>query len=218
MDTEELQAAIHQAVEDGDTELAKELNKTLLRIARSTKVVESPQATPRYYSEPKSRSISITTLICFVVLPYWAVAEVAAPGHQGLKKVTEVHWLWGPKLVISPLKGVMPKTVNIPAPPKVEQAIPEPTTPEVTPEPATEKTFVVRTKEPVFVSCSFGDASYTLNGDEYTLHSIDGCVPGEVGPGVGIAFLTPQSQMEVKKASGSTDVYNYEQLKKSFEK
>lgn len=64
---------------------------------------------PVEYYEPvvngSQKTISISTLVCLVILPYLAIAEVLAPGHQGPLKIHETNLDWP----IEMIGGVFPK-------------------------------------------------------------------------------------------------------------
>ena len=203
MDTQELQAAIHQAVIDGDTEMVKQLNITLRRISHSTQAIDVPHQTVlrSTYTEnniqdsPKQITLSISAIICFGFLPYWAIAEVLSPGHQGLTKVTQASWGWG----LSPLKG------KLPTPKKLELEIPDikpgrildQKSSEVAPDNKT----VVRSPEDVLITCGDHEGNpfvkFSLTGVDFFIYSVESCTPGVIKAGDAIAALTPASYMEV---------------------
>lgn len=219
MDTRELQAAIHQAVIDGDTEMVKQLNVTLRRMSTSTQAIDVPHQTV-FQSvtsrSPKQISISISAIICFGFLPYWAVAEVLAPGHQGLAKVHEAHWGW----VLSPIKGFLPK------PKELSLEIPEVKIPsviekkaaEVAPAPVENK-IVIRAPEDILVNCEETDRNpsvkFWLGDAEIWIYSIESCTSGVIKQGEAIATLSPASHMKMIQ-KGNETIKNRAEIEQLF--
>lgn len=115
----ELTALIQQALDTGDTTTARALSRAL---ENQTKVTTIPVQQEEYYYpqtatyyepveyyEPvangSQKTISISTLVCLVILPYLAFAEVLAPGYQGPLKIHQMNLDWP----IEMIGGMFPK-------------------------------------------------------------------------------------------------------------
>lgn len=128
----ELTTLIQQALDSGDTATARALSRAL---ENQTKITTIPVQQEEYYypqqqylppqqaytqqldiyHEPveyyepvvngSQKTISISTLVCLVILPYLAIAEVLAPGHQGPLKIHQMNLDWP----IEMIGGMFPK-------------------------------------------------------------------------------------------------------------
>ena len=111
----ELTTLIQQAIDNGDTATARALSRALenqtkvstISYQEPTQVFHQPQyVEPQqsYYATPvrqQSSGISISWWLCFVILPYLAVAEVMAPGHQGPLNIHQTQLSWPVDMVSS---------------------------------------------------------------------------------------------------------------------
>jgi hypothetical protein len=130
----ELTTLIQQALDNGDTAIARALSRAL---ENQTKISTIPVQQEEYYPQQQylppqqvytqqpqyldvyhepveyyepiaiqsQRSVSISALVCLVILPYLAIAEVLAPGHQGPLKVHQMNLDWPVEMV----GGIFPK-------------------------------------------------------------------------------------------------------------
>lgn len=121
----ELTTLIQQAMDNGDTATARALSRAL---ENQTKISTVPIQQEEYYyypqqqvytqqpqyieepvytnrQAPPQQSISISTILCLVILPYLAFAEVLAPGHQGPLKIHQMNLDWP----IEMIGGMFPK-------------------------------------------------------------------------------------------------------------
>jgi hypothetical protein len=109
----ELTTLIQQAIDNGDTATARALSRALenqtkvstIAYQEPAQVFNQPQyIEPQqtyYYAPSRSQNggVSISWWLCFVILPYLAVAEVLAPGHQGPLKIHQTKLAWPVEMV-----------------------------------------------------------------------------------------------------------------------
>lgn len=102
-DQVDITTLIQQAIDNGDTATARALSRALENQTRLSVPTQTYIQEPEYqyveYQQPvtytrRTSSFSITWWLCFVVLPYLAVAEVLAPGHQGPLKIHKTELAW----------------------------------------------------------------------------------------------------------------------------
>jgi hypothetical protein len=113
----DLTVLIQQAIDNGDTATARSLsrvleNQTKVNVVQYQQEQYYPEETyspqqPTYYIEEGQsvRGISVTWWLCFVILPYLAVAEVLVPGHQGPLKIHQTQLTWPIDMVGSVFGG-----------------------------------------------------------------------------------------------------------------
>jgi len=122
----ELTALIQQAMDNGDTATARALSRALENQTKISTVPVPVQQEEYYYPQQQvytqqpqyieelvyanrqaspQQGISISTIFCLVILPYLAVAEVLAPGHQGPLKIHQTKLAWPIEMV----GGMFPK-------------------------------------------------------------------------------------------------------------
>lgn len=108
----DLTVLIQQALNNGDTETAQSLSKVLehqtkisvIPLEQPIEYIETYQ--PTYIPPAKVQIISISWWLCFIILPYLAIAEVLAPGHQGLLKINHMDLDWPVVLVTNTFTAV----------------------------------------------------------------------------------------------------------------
>ena len=113
----DLPTLIQQALDNGDTATARALSRALENQTRITTVVSEPEPvyTTAIHQSPvydntiyreSPKKISITWWLCFVILPYLAIAEVMTPGHQGPLKIHQTDLDWPITLVGNTFKAL----------------------------------------------------------------------------------------------------------------
>jgi hypothetical protein len=107
----DLTSLIQQAIDNGDTATARALSRALENQTRISTVIQEPteyveyQQPSAYVRSSPNNGVSVTWWLCFVILPYLAIAEVLTPGHQGPLKIYKTYLAWPISLVSSVTKS-----------------------------------------------------------------------------------------------------------------
>jgi hypothetical protein len=194
----DLTSLIQQALDNGDTATARVLSRAL---ENETKIY-TPQPTqtytqPEYYQEASVssyesvREISVTKILSSwqlaVIMLYIAIAEVSAPGHQGLMKAHEMHWFWGPRFIAGLVGVKLPEFSTDTSEPQVGEVevTQKGTTSTLQPGPNT----IIADRQ-LQVECNGDAATFSMDAIAFTLRNIRDCQSGTINKDSAFATIT----------------------------
>lgn len=215
---------LHEAQRDGNTAAAAALARAIeerTRLASQhysvlTQGIAAPQQQPyiqaaipvqaqtvgRVLPKKNKNDFNWISFVCSwkmtAIVAYIAVAEVMNTGHQGLLKLHQLHWFWGPRAIVGMI-GVKLPDINLP---EVGAASEEPevvgevevsaSKPEETPIQEASGNSIVAPRQ-VMVQCGTDTAKFSITDVNFTLHNIESCNRGILNAGQAIATVTTET-------------------------
>jgi hypothetical protein len=173
-----------------------------------------------------------------IIVLYIAIAEVLNPGHQGLLKLHQIHWFWGPRAIAGLVNIDLPKPQQEEDVPQTEDEPVTETVPQERPEVAEEstsnpvETIVERVNrtvesqtEPQFakadtlntpsvttVKCEDNSAKFSIGAANFSISNVVHCYPGLRRQGSAIAVLSESSLVDYE-SGGMIQNYTRDDLR-----